>query len=403
MDKTWKTKPFGELTSERLIGLVRGSKEQSINFQYSYIKMDSIYRNGRLDLSLATRVNATSDEVDRYKLKYGDFLFNTRNSHELVGKSAIFEELDGIYLFNNNIMRVRFHEFVHPQYINFAFQSNIVKSQLEKLKNKTTSVCAIYDSKLISVKIPLPSIEEQKRIAEILDKADAVRRKRQEAIRLTEELLRSTFLEMFGDPVTNPKGWPTVSFKKLMMDSPQNGIYKPAKDYGSGVPIVRIDSFDKTSIKDIRNLKRVSLNLELTQKYQLKARDILVNRVNSISHLGKSAVVLNLNEPTVYESNMMRISVDEQLANPIFLVFQLQDPWIKGQIKKKSRDAVNQSSINQQDVSSFMLRLPPIDLQIKFETAYHKIYKFKSRLISEKSFHENLFNSLLQRAFRGEL
>lgn len=95
------------------------------------------------------------------------------------------------------------------------------------------------------VEIPLPPLAEQRRIAAILDKADALRRKRQEAIALTEQLLRSTFLEMFGDPVTNPKRWPTTTLGQLIpdkgaiVDGPFGSSLKPEHYVESGVRVVR--------------------------------------------------------------------------------------------------------------------------------------------------------------------
>lgn len=109
-------------------------------------------------------------------------------------------------LFDNNVMGViPQEERVDTTYLYFYLRT----LDFYHLAGKPT-VPAIRKSTIEKLKIPLPPLEEQRKIAAILDKADGVRRKRKEAIRLTEELLRSTFLEMFGDPVTNPKGWEIV-------------------------------------------------------------------------------------------------------------------------------------------------------------------------------------------------
>jgi len=92
-------------------------------------------------------------------------------------------------------------------------------------------------------KIPLPPLTEQKRIAAILDKADAIRRKGQQSIDLADQYLRSVFLELFGDLVNNTKVWKTVTLGEYIQEGPSNGLYKPSKDYGSGTKILRIDGF----------------------------------------------------------------------------------------------------------------------------------------------------------------
>ncbi|MEM8779348.1 MAG: restriction endonuclease subunit S [Cyanobacteria bacterium P01_G01_bin.49] len=114
------------------------------------------------------------------------------------------------------------------------------RSNLEKL-TITTAIPGVNRDSLYGKKIPLPPLEEQKRIAAILDKADAIRRKRKEAIRLTEELLRSTFLDMFGDPVTNPKGWKVESLENISIV--QSGIAKGKKVNPSeaiSMPYIRV-------------------------------------------------------------------------------------------------------------------------------------------------------------------
>ena len=253
------------------------------------------------------------------------------------------------------------------------------------------------------VPVIVPPIAQQRRIAAILDRADAVRRKRKEAIALTEELLRSAFLEMFGDPVTNPKGWETLTIGELAVVGPQNGLYRPASDYGSGTPIIRIDSFYDGNITAIHKLKRMRIDNDLIKLYGVNYGDILINRVNSPNYLGKSALVPQLQEDTVFESNMMRLAVDPERADPRFIVTQLQDPWIKGQIQQKSRDAVNQSSINQSDVKSFKLRLPPLETQKKFVNFFENLQHLRQAINAALEEENSLFNSLLQKAFRGEL
>ena len=105
-------------------------------------------------------------------------------------------------------------EFLKPGQVDLRYFYYALKSsRLERL-TITTSIPGINRDDLYSIKIPLLPPSQQRRIAAILDKADAIRRKRQEALALTDEFLRSAFLDMFGDPVTNPKGWKDVPLHK---------------------------------------------------------------------------------------------------------------------------------------------------------------------------------------------
>jgi type I restriction enzyme S subunit len=167
--KQWERKSFDEITTDRLIGLVRSSAEQNLSATYPYLKMDNITNDGHLRLQQVVRVAATSNEAARYCLRQGDFLFNTRNSFELVGKTAVFNIEEDDWLFNNNIMRVRFINGVSSEFILWAFHSKEVKSQLESIKSNTTSVCAIYDRQLATITIPVPSLVKQQQIAHALN------------------------------------------------------------------------------------------------------------------------------------------------------------------------------------------------------------------------------------------
>lgn len=251
--------------------------------------------------------------------------------------------------------------------------------------------------------IPLPPLSEQKRIAAILDKADAIRRKRQQAIQLADEFLRAVFLDMFGDPVTNPKGWEVRKLSELIENGPSNGLYRPASEYGRGVRILRIDGFYGGIMSPQDKLKRVSLEPTEVEKYNLKERSIVINRVNSREYLGKSALVEKLDEVTVFESNMMNFSVYEDIVNPYFLVQQLQTPYIKNQILKSAKDAVNQSSINQNDVKSLEILIPHLSLQTKFEKLCRRFSDSLGLQGKAQLEKEELFSAFSQRAFSGQL
>lgn len=258
------------------------------------------------------------------------------------------------------------------------------------------------------IPIPFPddprrSLAEQKRIAAILDKADAIRRRRQEAARLADTLIPSVFYEMFGRTNAELRRWPMSPLGTFIVEGPQNGLYRPSTEYGSGTRIVRIDSFYQGELCHLDKLKRVRLEDDTIQKWLLRRDDLLINRVNSTEFLGKSAIVPEHDEPMVFESNMMRFRVDADQLAPRFLIAMLQTRLIKGQILKKERPAVNQSSINQDDVKALMIPTPPILLQRDFAERVPAMQRQRDAQPPRAESADTLFNSLVQRAFRGEL
>ena len=272
-----------------------------------------------------------------------------------------------------------------------------------KLRGTTARRRTLPDDIFLSLLVPVPPLGEQRRIAEVLDRAETLRANRRAALAQLDTLTQSIFLELFGDPATNPKGWPRFTLGNLIVAGPQNGLYKPSADYGSGTPILRIDAFYDGAVTKLGTLKRVRLSDKERDLYQLRCDDIVVNRVNSMEYLGKSALIPKLDEPTVFESNMMRFEVDGQRVEPRYVVEFLQSMFIKGQIFTAAKHAVNQSSINQQDVQDFRINIPPVALQRDFARRVTAVEKLKAAHRASLTELNTLFAVLQHRAFRGEL
>jgi type I restriction enzyme S subunit len=289
-------------------------------------------------------------------------------------------------------------EILDPEYL--YYWSQIIDSKHLTNDNNYPSLRL---SEIGAAKIPIPPLETQRRIVAILDKAEKTRRLRAQADMLARSLIQSVFLEMFGDPARNPMGWKKLKLGEILGESPQNGLYKPENAYGDGAPILRIDSFYDGKISNINQLKRLKCTKEEIRKFKLEIGDILINRVNSLEYLGKCGLVQALTEDTIYESNMMRIRVRTDIINPVFLTRFLCSQYTKNQILSCSKKAVNQASINQSDVESLNILLPPIQLQDKFAKIFGFIENLQRGQRQSHQNIENILGSLLQKAFCGEL
>jgi type I restriction enzyme S subunit len=146
-----------------------------------------------------------------------------------------------------------------------------------------------------------------------------------------------------------------------MEGTPKNGIYKPASAYADhGTPIVRIDSFYDGIVADVSSLKRVRLTAREVDMYGIKAGDLLVNRVNSIDYVGKTALVPTVVEDTVFESNIMRVRLRANEVMPEFAILALCSPPTRAYFKARAKPAVAQVSVNQRDVGELPLFVPPV-------------------------------------------
>jgi type I restriction enzyme S subunit len=249
-----------------------------------------------------------------------------------------------------------------------------------------------------NIPIALPPLEEQRRIAAILDKADGVRRKRKEAIRLTEELLKSTFLEMFGDPVTNPKGWEICELQNVC-NRVTDGTHQPPNWADGGIPFLFVSNIVNGEI-DFKVSKHITEEswFELTSRCPIEINDILYTTVGSY---GNAALVRTKNR-FCFQRHIAHIKPDSRSIEPEFLLGMMQSDWIRQQADKQAR-GVAQKTLNLRELKKFTIFTPPIEEQKKYVKLRQGVEKQLSYYRSALEQSENLFNSLLQRAFRGEL
>ena len=166
----WNETTLGDLVVSNIVGLTRGKAEQGYDKEYPYFKMNNISPDNTLCWDDLICVDANKEELEKYSLQEGDFLFNTRNSKEWVGKSTVYRNYSTpVMLYNNNIMRIRFVDAINPVFIAYSFLADYTKDQLEKIKSGTTNVWAIYYRDLSKILLTYPSPTEQQSIVTKLD------------------------------------------------------------------------------------------------------------------------------------------------------------------------------------------------------------------------------------------
>jgi hypothetical protein len=225
-------------------------------------------------------------------LRPGDLLVQRSNTAELVGTAAIYDGPPATYVYPDLLMRLRFDEPATARWVWRFLNSPTGRRQLQQLAGGSAgNMPKISGAKLVGVPIPLPPLPEQRRIAALLDKADAIRRKRQQAIRLADGLLRSAFLDMFGDPITNPKGWPLVNagdlFVRLDYGTSENCSETPS---ASALPVLRIPNVANGKVS-CEELKYATLQEAEARKLRLADGDLLFVRTNGHpDFIGRCAV-----------------------------------------------------------------------------------------------------------------
>ena len=263
---------------------------------------------------------------------------------------------------------------------------------------------AVSDAKVKASKIPLPPLAEQTRIARILDAADALRAKRREALAQLDALLQSTFLDMFGDPVTNPKEWEVKPLNKLLGEKSTNGAYYPKNAYSSvGTRMVHMaNAFYGVVNPD--EVKRVDAPLADIEKYRLLPTDILVSR-RSLNYEGsaKPCLIPETDEPLIFESSLIRVRPDREKVLTIYLFHYLLNDRARAKYVFPLVTRSTISGINQSNLMRVKVVLPPLDLQLRFAAVVESIEQQKANQRAHLAELDTLFASLQSRAFRGDL
>lgn len=251
-----------------------------------------------------------------------------------------------------------------------------------------------------ALKVPLPALEEQRRIAAILDKADAIRRKRREAIALTEELLRSTFLEMFGDPVTNPKGWPTTTLAKLTAGGIRNGLSPSIKGTFPG-RVLTLTAITQGAF-DPQYQRPAMFDSDLPDSKVVSGADLLICRGNgNLSLVGCGRFPDRDRPGLLFPDTMIGVPVDLSRVTKAYIEFAWNAAGVRRQLEKKARTTNGTHKVNQAVLRSIEIQLPPFNVQQQFESFADRLKEMQSRLRSGQA--DDLFHSLVQRAFRGDL
>ncbi|MBW1898604.1 MAG: restriction endonuclease subunit S, partial [Deltaproteobacteria bacterium] len=266
-----------------------------------------------------------------------------------------------------------------------------------KIKNLVRGI-HLYPKDVKRLKFPLFPLAEQKRIAAILDKADAIRRKREKAIQLADEFLRSVFLDMFGDPATNPKKWPEGTIRELVSEA-KYGTSKKANGYEGKYPILRMNNITYKGFLDLSDLKYINMDEKEESKYLVKNGDLLFNRTNSKELVGKTAVY-NKDEAMAVAGYLIRVRSNEK-SNPNYISAYLNSKHGKATLFGMCKNIIGMANINAQELQDIKILIPPIKLQNKYAKIVEDVYEKKKKL--SKALYESkiLIKSLTQSAFCG--
>lgn len=381
------------------------SPSSSPSGDYLYLTSKNV-RPWGLDLANVSYVSS-SDHEEIYRgcpVQYGDVLFvkdgaNTGNV-TLNSLREPFSLLSSVAL-----IRTR-PTVLAPPFLKWWLSSPTALRRMTR-RMSGTAIRRIVLRELKGSLIPLPPIEEQRRIAAILDKADAIRRKRQEAIELTDQLLRSTFLEMASEGHPDYSTWDTVPVAELaeprknsIRSGPFGSALRHAEFVASGVAVLGIDNAVNNRFAWGERRFITAEKYAQLERYTVFPGDVIVTIMGTT---GRTAVVPQGLPTAITTKHLATITVDSGKATPQYLAHALRlDPMVERALRSQSRGAV-MPGLNLGIIRKLQLRVPPIKQQRRYARAVSQLETLRAGLLAAAQSTETLFASLQQRAFRGEL
>jgi type I restriction enzyme S subunit len=316
------------------------------------------------------------------------------------GKVALVDSDSGLTeaAVNEHVFRLEIDEAAAvPKYVFRFLQSPSGRSQiLSDFRGAT--VGGISRGFVERVRLPLPPLVEQRRVAAILDKADAIRRRRRDGLPLLDEFLRSAFLEMFGDPVRNERAWEILRLDDLaeIMSGVTMGRKLPASQ-ARQVPYLRVANVQDGRV-DVADLKTTPATPEEIHKCRLRTGDIVLTEGGDRDKLGRGAVWHGEIPECIHQNHIFRVRVDGRFS-PEYVSALLGSAYGKRYFLKAAKQTTGIASINRTQLGRFPVPAAPLALQRRYEAAVRQTLALELRLKTAAAATAELAESLAEQVF----
>ncbi|MDE1358392.1 restriction endonuclease subunit S [Vibrio aestuarianus] len=339
----------------------------------------------------------THETLKRSKIRAGDFLITIAGT---IGRVAIVPDDFPECNCNQAVAILRFDRTkLLSRYLLHWLSTDDALNQIRG-KKVTATISNLSLSQIKELEIPLPPLEEQKRIATILDKADAIRQKRKQAIDLADEFLRSVFLDMFGDPVTNPKGWEVKEIDQVcteIVDCVNRTA--PTVDYETPYKMIRTTNIRNHKI-DLSSVRYVEKDVyeKWVRRLKPEVGDVIFTREAPAGEAG----IINFKDSVFLGQRTMHFRPESEKITSIYLLYELMAPGVQQQIARLSAGSTV-THLSVPECKKFKIRTPSIENQQRFTDIVNKVERSKKSLLASLEQSIELFHSLSQKAFSGQL
>ncbi|MGZ4956957.1 MAG: restriction endonuclease subunit S [Limisphaerales bacterium] len=341
---------------------------------------------------------ADHDQIsNRSAVENGDILYGMIGT---IGKPTLVET-EQIFSIKNVALFKRANGKIHNKYLRWLLDSPVINKQIVQASKGGTQKFVSLGA-LRGLRATFPAYPEQRRIAAILDQADALRAKRREALAQLDSLTQSIFIEMFGDPVLNTKGWPLVpladSSERIQIGPFGSQLHEEEYIEG-GIPLINPTHIHNGKIVPNWALTVSKEKYNLLSQYHLVEGDLVLGRRGE---MGRCAVVTSTERGWLCGTGSLFIRPKNKVINSIYLGFVISSTSIKRYLENVAQ-GVTMANLNKGIVGALPIPVPPLSVQLEFVAQVTSLEKLQNTQLSFYNKLDALFASLQHRAFRGEL
>ncbi|MEJ6487981.1 restriction endonuclease subunit S [Nostoc punctiforme UO1] len=361
-------------------------------------------RNYGLDLQKIVYISKeTASFLSRSKLNFGDVVMTFIGAN--IGEATWIDKNDTYYCAPNIAKITPNKKLLYHRFLTRVIHSPIIRQQIEEL-NKSTAQPSLSMQNIRDFFLPIPPISEQKRIAEILEKCDRLRRTRRYALQLSDTFLQSVFLEIFGDFRKNPYNFP-IQFLGDSLDKFESGInFNPVSenDPASQWRVLKVSAVT-SGVFNASESKPIKPDVTFHDSLIVKKGDMLMSRANTKELVGAVCIVREQPPKVLLPDKLWRVKFSQNSKLlPNYVLYALRQPKTRKIIADMaSGTSGSMKNISKEQAANLPILVPPLPLQEKFAQIVQKFERLRTQQRESERQADHLFQTLLHRAFRGEL
>ncbi|MES9905757.1 MAG: restriction endonuclease subunit S [Sedimenticola sp.] len=363
-------------------------------------------KHGLVDQSEKFKKRVASQDTSKYRVAYrNELVVGFPIDEGVLGFQTQYPA--GVVSPAYGIWKLKDHAETHIPYLERYLRSPQARRiYASKMQGAVARRRSLTKADFLNLDIPFPALEDQKCIAHLLGRVEGLIAQRKQHLQQLDDLLKSVFLEMFGDPVRNEKGWNKQRFSELLsnIESGKSPKCEPRKAFDDEWGVLKLGAVTSCAFREEEN-KALPPVVEPRTKDEVKQGDLLFSRKNTYELVAACAYVFDTRPRLLMPDLIFRfVFKDDAKVHPIFIWKLLTSDSQRKKVQSLAAGAAgSMPNISKTNLKQVLLPVPPIDLQNQFAAIVEKVEGIKSRYQQSLADLKNLYGALSQKAFKGEL